>query len=244
MRRGLAVFLIINALVIAFLVRSVFTLLTLLVEDGSADSIHSAEIPAPNSPLIENMPQFIPKIIHQTYVDETIPEHWREAQRSCIDLHEDYEYKVGGNVPPPLPPDGSHQEGARASVRAHGADRWGQLWTDAMSRELIATEYPWFLNTFDNYTQPIQRADAIRYFVLAHFGGIYIDLDDVSALPPPLPSPPPMLPAHAAIRVATDGWIPSSPTRPGCAAPRPPASPTTPWGPSPPIPSSSSSSNP
>lgn len=24
------------------------------------------------------------------------------------------------------------------------------------------------------------RADSIRYFVLAHYGGIYIDLDDVS----------------------------------------------------------------
>ena len=54
------------------------------------------------------------------------------------------------------------------------------MWTDAKSRELIATEYPWFLSTFDNYTHPIQRADAIRYFVLAHYGGIYIDLDYVS----------------------------------------------------------------
>ena len=54
-----------------------------------------------------------------------------------------------------------------------------QLWTDAKSREFIATEYPWFLATFDNYSQPIQRADAIRYFVLSHYGGIYIDLDDV-----------------------------------------------------------------
>ena len=58
------------------------------------------------------------------------------------------------------------------------------MWTDAKSRELIATEYPWFLSTFDNYSQPIQRADAIRYFVLAHYGGIYIDLDDVSLLVP------------------------------------------------------------
>lgn len=57
-----------------------------------------------------------------------------------------------------------------------------QMWTDAKSRELIATEYPWFLNTFDNYSQPIQRADAIRYFVLAHFGGVYIDLDDVCSI--------------------------------------------------------------
>jgi mannosyltransferase OCH1-like enzyme len=42
--------------------------------------------------------------------------------------------------------------------------------------------YPWFLETFDGYPYPIQRADAIRYFVLHHFGGIYIDLDDVRAL--------------------------------------------------------------
>lgn len=47
-----------------------------------------------------------------------------------------------------------------------------------MSREFIAKEYPWFLDTFDSYPYPIQRADSIRYFVLAHYGGIYIDLDD------------------------------------------------------------------
>ncbi len=49
-----------------------------------------------------------------------------------------------------------------------------QLWTDDKSRDFIATEYPWFLDNFDSYPFPIQRADAIRYFVLAHFGGIYI----------------------------------------------------------------------
>lgn len=51
------------------------------------------------------------------------------------------------------------------------------LWTDASSREFIAKEYPWFLDTFDGYTYPIQRADAIRYFVLYHYGGVYLDLD-------------------------------------------------------------------
>ena len=95
MRRGLTIFVIFNCLLIAFLIRSVFTLLTLLVEDGSADAIHPAEIPAPNSPLIDERPQLIPKIIHQTYVNDTVPERWREAQKSCIDLHGDYEYKVG-----------------------------------------------------------------------------------------------------------------------------------------------------
>lgn len=51
------------------------------------------------------------------------------------------------------------------------------LWTDASAREFIARHYDWFLDTFDGYTYPIQRADAIRYFVLYHYGGVYIDLD-------------------------------------------------------------------
>src|SRR5882762_10843167 len=51
------------------------------------------------------------------------------------------------------------------------------LWTDASSREFIAEHHPWFLDNFDDYTYPIQRADAIRYFVLHHYGGVYLDLD-------------------------------------------------------------------
>ncbi|BDD61816.1 hypothetical protein MPDQ_006247 [Monascus purpureus] len=145
MRRGLSIFIVVNLIILLLLVRSVYTLLTLLVEDASADAIHRAEIPSPNSSLIEQRPQVIPKIIHQTYKNESIPEVWREAQQSCIDLHPDYEYI---------------------------------LWTDEKSRKFIAEEYPWFLETFDSYKYPIQRADSIRYFVLAHYGGTYIDLDD------------------------------------------------------------------
>lgn len=51
------------------------------------------------------------------------------------------------------------------------------LWTDASAREFIAQHYSWFLDTFDGYTYPIQRADVIRYFVLYHYGGVYMDLD-------------------------------------------------------------------
>ncbi|ORY29752.1 nucleotide-diphospho-sugar transferase [Naematelia encephala] len=51
------------------------------------------------------------------------------------------------------------------------------LWTDDLSREFIATYYPAHLHMFDSYKYPIQRADSIRYFVLLHFGGIYMDLD-------------------------------------------------------------------
>ena len=97
MRRGLLIFILVNLLILTLLVRSVSTLLSLLVEDASADAIHRAELPSPNSSLIETRPQIIPKIIHQTYKNETIPEVWREAQQSCIDLHPDYEYIVCGH---------------------------------------------------------------------------------------------------------------------------------------------------
>ncbi len=99
MRRGLLIFILVNLLILTLLVRSVSTLLSLLVEDAAADAIHRAELPSPNSSLIETRPQIIPKIIHQTYKNETIPEVWREARQSCIDLHPDYEYIVRGHRP-------------------------------------------------------------------------------------------------------------------------------------------------
>lgn len=99
MRRGLLIFLLVNLLILSLLIRSVSTLLSLLVEDAAADAIHRAELPSPNSSLIEQRPQIIPKIIHQTYKNETIPEVWVEAQQSCIDLHPDYEYIVRPSPP-------------------------------------------------------------------------------------------------------------------------------------------------
>lgn len=69
------------------------------------------------------------------------------------------------------------QPGQQACVDLH-PDYQYILWTDDMARDFIAEEYPWFLKTWDSYPYPIQRADAIRYFALAHYGGVYIDLDD------------------------------------------------------------------
>jgi inositol phosphorylceramide mannosyltransferase catalytic subunit len=51
------------------------------------------------------------------------------------------------------------------------------LWNDTMSEEFIKQKYSWFYSTFTSYYYPIQKADAIRYFVLHEFGGIYMDLD-------------------------------------------------------------------
>eukprot|EP00834_Sanchytrium_tribonematis_P004820 NODE_258_length_11607_cov_1.052659.p4 type:complete len:359 gc:universal NODE_258_length_11607_cov_1.052659:8307-9383(+) len=51
------------------------------------------------------------------------------------------------------------------------------LWTDDDNRQLVASEYPWLLYTYDRLKTPIMKADYIRYVYLYHFGGIYADLD-------------------------------------------------------------------
>jgi glycosyltransferase involved in cell wall biosynthesis len=52
-----------------------------------------------------------------------------------------------------------------------------RFWTDADCRDFIASQYPHFLPIYDGYADPICRVDAIRYFLLRHFGGVYADLD-------------------------------------------------------------------
>lgn len=132
-----------HAVVVMFLVWYTFDLITLLHDDSFSDALLDVEL-NPTNGVVDKAP-LIPKIIHQTYKTDQIPEIWRPGQQACVDLHPDYQYI---------------------------------LWTDDMSREFIAEEYPWFLDTWDSYPYPIQRADAIRYFALVHYGGIYIDLDD------------------------------------------------------------------
>ena len=51
------------------------------------------------------------------------------------------------------------------------------FWTDESAQKFLVQHYPWFLETYLHYPYTIQRADAIRYFILYHFGGIYLDLD-------------------------------------------------------------------
>jgi mannosyltransferase OCH1-like enzyme len=93
---------------------------------------------------ITDPPEKIPRIIHQTWKEKTLPPQWQAVRDECAHMHPDYKY---------------------------------MLWTDADSRKFLVDNYPWFLPIFDAYPYPIQRADAIRYFILHKYGGIYMDLD-------------------------------------------------------------------
>lgn len=52
-----------------------------------------------------------------------------------------------------------------------------RYWDYESTRKLIADEYPSFLPVYDSYPHFIQRCDAIRYFILHRFGGLYVDMD-------------------------------------------------------------------
>jgi len=54
-----------------------------------------------------------------------------------------------------------------------------RLMTDEMNREFVKANFSDFLETYDNFKYPIQRADAIRYMWLYINGGVYMDLDIV-----------------------------------------------------------------
>ena len=63
------------------------------------------------------------------------------------------------------------------SWKKHHASWEYRLWDDKDNREFIQKWYPWFLPIFDIYSFDIQRADAVRYFILYKYGGLYVDLD-------------------------------------------------------------------
>ncbi|KAI1110063.1 nucleotide-diphospho-sugar transferase [Nemania sp. NC0429] len=95
----------------------------------------------------------IPKILHQVF------HNWSDPESTTVNMPSDW-------------------EAARQSCIATNPEWEYKLWTAKASRDFIAAEFPWFLDSYDGYRYPIQRVDVIRYFALRHFGGIYIDLDN------------------------------------------------------------------
>jgi inositol phosphorylceramide mannosyltransferase catalytic subunit len=51
------------------------------------------------------------------------------------------------------------------------------FWTDENAETFFEQHYPWFQTTWESYPSIVQRADALRYFVLHKFGGVFLDMD-------------------------------------------------------------------
>lgn len=79
-----------------------------------------------------------------------------------------------------LPANFSHWQ---ATMRALNPTYGYTIWDDDDNRRFIESEFPWFLDCYDGYPAEIFRADAIRYFYLYTYGGVYADLDTECLLP-------------------------------------------------------------
>ena len=92
MKRLFLLLLLITTAIIGGLVYLVSTLIALLFETGLSSAIDPQQLI--QQQYLDEQHRPIPKIIHQTWKNETIPEDWSIAQYTCLDLHPDYEYIV------------------------------------------------------------------------------------------------------------------------------------------------------
>ena len=51
------------------------------------------------------------------------------------------------------------------------------LWTKDSLKSLIEEHYPWFSHMYDVYARQDKGLDIVRYFVLYHHGGVFLDID-------------------------------------------------------------------
>lgn len=80
-------------------------------------------------------------------------------------------YNTTGNS---IPHHGSNSPG-----RCELWDPHFQIWTwnASSAHAFLSKHYPSILATYARYPYPIQRVDALKYHLLHHYGGVYMDLD-------------------------------------------------------------------
>ncbi len=71
---------------------------------------------------------------------------------------------------------GKFRKAADSCIQLHSNYNYS-LWTHKKILHWLKTEYSWFLPIYQSYRYDMQRIDAMKYFFLFHFGGIYLDLD-------------------------------------------------------------------
>lgn len=92
----------------------------------------------------------VPPVLHHVLLGmdpKSIPKSWQSSRNNCLALH---------------PESGNYTH---------------HFWDDHLAEKFMRQHYPFFLRDFLDYRHNIQRADALRYFILHHYGGIFLDMD-------------------------------------------------------------------
>jgi mannosyltransferase OCH1-like enzyme len=123
----------------------------------------------------------IPRIIHFIWFQNLYPTH-----------------DGGSQIPASI----SH---APERCRLFNKDFEIKIWNATSAQDFLETEYAWFVPTYEGYRYPIQRIDALKYFALYHYGGVYMDLDIACRRPlEPLLEFPAWFPEAAPLGVNND----------------------------------------
>jgi len=76
----------------------------------------------------------------------------------------------------PVPPEERYGDARRSAERMHA--HWRIVdWDKDAAERLLNERYPWFLPVWRAYRSEIHRVDAIRYFCIHAYGGVYADQD-------------------------------------------------------------------
>lgn len=84
-----------------------------------------------------------------------------------------------GTIPNPIAAKAEYKKlkQYRDSWTLHNPHLVHVVWNKSHCLELLKTHYAEYVDLFTSYPYEIQRCDAIRYFILHRYGGIYADMD-------------------------------------------------------------------
>ena len=137
----------------------------------------------------------IPKIIHKIWFNFSGSVEGEHAPQKYIDMEKECIERQSRSDASDTPKETSNLSNSVTATQSHSNKKLINLqanalrpdtdptkyvvmhWNEKDADEFIRTNYNFFYNHFINYPKKIQKVDALRYFILYHYGGIYLDMD-------------------------------------------------------------------
>ena len=107
---------------------------------------------------------------------------FRELHETLLAQHGNIVHQIWYDFGTGKPMSSVNRERQEKCIRLN-KDMFYMCWTNEYGAWLINHLYPWFGHVYYLYPYPIQRVDAIRYFILYTYGGFYVDIDTVCLQP-------------------------------------------------------------
>ncbi|MCD7916226.1 MAG: hypothetical protein LUG96_13835 [Tannerellaceae bacterium] len=83
-------------------------------------------------------------------------------------------HQVWSNLEPPLP---AYFKYLAKTWKRDYPDWKYELWDNERMNNFILIHYPHYWERYNEFPHNIQRWDIIRYLILDHYGGVYVDFD-------------------------------------------------------------------